>query len=499
MKDCSTPVARASIVGGGVIGGGWAARFLLHGWHVVVYDPQPEASCRIKETLDNARIAAPALADVPMPAEGKLEFVETLGEAVSGASWIQESVPENLALKRQVLAEIETHAPNSAIIASSTSGSRPSELQQGARYPGRILVAHPFNPVYLLPLVEVVAGPAVSNDMRDHACDVLASIGMKPLVVRKEIDAHIADRLMEAMWREALWLINDDIATTEEIDDAIRYGCGLRWAQMGLFETYRLAGGEAGMAHFIGQFGPALQWPWSKLTNVPELTDELVQKIAEQSDAQSGHFSVRELERIRDRNLVGMLRSLKERDWAAGALLNEHDRRLGSQEPEDPAVVADAPEPLRMLELSVLPAWIDYNGHMTEFRYTQVFSDTSDRLLLMIGMDADYVASGGSYYTVETHIMQVDEIGVNKTIYSTSQVLLADARRLHVFHRLHATEDDRLLASAEAMYLHVGRKSGHVCEASPEVVAKATTIADAHAQLPRPEAAGRYLGQRKRE
>ena len=152
-----------------------------------------------------------------------------------------------------------------------------------------------------------------------------------------------------------------------------------------------------------------------------------------------------------------------------------------------------------MLELSVLPAWIDYNGHMTEFRYTQIFSDTSDRLLLMIGMDADYVARDRSYYTVETHIMYVDEVEVNKSIYSTSQVLLADAKRLHIFHRLHASEDDRLLASAEQMYLHVDGKSGRVCEASPEIVAKATTIADAHAQLPRPKAAGRYVGQRKRE
>ena len=494
MKDPSTPVARASIVGGGVIGGGWAARFLLHGWQVTVYDPQPEASRRIKEILDNARISAPAVADVPMPAEGKLEFAETLAEAVSGASWIQESVPEDLALKRQVLAEIETHAANSAIIASSTSGFRPSELQQGASDPGRILVSHPFNPVYLLPLVEVVAGPAVSRETRDRACDVLASIGMKPLVVRKEIDAHIADRLMEAMWREALWLINDDIATTEEIDDAIRYGCGLRWAQMGLFETYRLAGGEAGMAYFIRQFGPALQWPWSKLTNVPELTDELVQKIVRQSDAQSGRYSVRELERIRDRNLVGILRSLKERDWGAGAILNGHDRRLAVPASGDPAI--ENSEPLRMLELSVLPGWLDYNGHMTEFRYTQVFSDTCDKLLVMIGMDADYVASVGAWYTVETYAAYIDEVGVNEPIYSTVQILLSDAKRLHVFYRLHAAEDDRVLATAEAMYLHVNRKSGRVCDASPEMVAKAIAIADAHENLPRPEAAGRYVGQR---
>lgn len=498
MTNPSAPVATACIVGGGVIGGGWAARFLLHGWQVTVHDPQPGARSRIGEILDNARISTPALADCPMPTEGNLRFANTLGEAVSGAGWIQESVPEDLALKHEVLAEIEAHAAPSAIIASSSSGFKPTELQRDARDPARILVAHPFNPVYLLPLVEVVTGPAASSALRDQACDILASIGMKPLVVRNEIDAHIADRLMEAVWREALWLINDDIATTDEIDDAIRFGFGLRWAQMGLFETFRLAGGEAGMAHFMRQFGPALEWPWSKLTNVPELTDELVHKIARQSDEQSGHHSLRELERIRDRNLVGILRSLKERDWGAGALLNEHDKRLGAQRPDDAAVDADAAGPLRMLELSVLPAWIDYNGHMTEYRYVQVFSDTCDRLLLMIGMDADYVASTGAWYTVESHAMYIDEVGVNEPIYSTAQILLADTKRLHIFYRLHAAEDDRVLATAEAMYLHVNRDSGRVCAASPEMVAAVAKIADAHSDLPRPEAAGKYVGRRKR-
>ena len=150
----------------------------------------------------------------------------------------------------------------------------------------------------------------------------MQEIGMYPLHVRKEIDAHIADRLLEAVWREGLWLINDDIATTKEIDDAIIYGFGLRWAQMGLFETYRVAGGEAGMAHFMAQFGPALKWPWTKLMDVPELTDDLIDKIASQSDAQSGQYSIRELERIRDDNLVSILRSLKGRNWGAGKLLN---------------------------------------------------------------------------------------------------------------------------------------------------------------------------------
>jgi carnitine 3-dehydrogenase len=487
----------AAIIGGGVIGGGWAARFLLHGWRVRVFDPHPDAAARIAAVLANARASLPALSDYPMPDEGELIFADSIADAVGEANWIQESVSEELALKHRVIAEIQAHAPKETLIGSSTSGYKPSELQEGATDPGRILVAHPFNPVYLLPLAEIVCGDAVSVENRDRACDILRSIGMKPLLVRKEIDAHIADRFLEAVWREALWLVNDDIATTAEIDDAIRYGFGLRWAQMGLFETYRLAGGEEGMAHFIAQFGPCLAWPWTKLMDVPELTDELVQKIADQSDAQSGERSIRELERIRDDNLVGILRALKDRDWGAGAVLNAHDRRLAPDQAADMPGTIDTAAPMRVLDLSVLPAWIDYNGHMTEFRYVQVFSDTCDRILLMIGMDSDYVAAGHSYYTAETHTMQVDEIGSNEKIYSTAQVLLSDEKRLHIFYRLHASDDDRLLATTEAMYLHVNRESGRVCPASPAIVVNAKKIATAHAGLPVPDTAGRYVGQRK--
>ena len=374
---------KAAIVGGGVIGGGWAARFLLFGWDVTVSDPNPQVAKQIAAILANAEKCLPALADVAMPKRGKLSFAKSLAEAVAGADWVQESVPEQLALKHKVIAEIQAHAPADAILGSSTSGFKPSELQEGATRPGQILVAHPFNPVYLLPLAEVVAGPAVSDKVRDRACELLRSIGMEPLVVRHEIDAHIADRFLEAVWREALWLIKDDIATTEEIDDAIRYGFGLRWGQMGLFETYRLGGGEEGMAHFIRQFGPCLAWPWTKLMDVPELDEELVQKIASQSDAQSGKYSIRELEAIRDRNLVGFLRSLKERDWGAGRLLNENDKRLAKQVPV--AAAGKASAPVRLLEATVLPAWIDYNGHMTEFRYVQVFSDSCEALLRRVG------------------------------------------------------------------------------------------------------------------
>lgn len=485
---------KAAIVGGGVIGGGWAARFLLHGWDVVVTDPNPNIAAQIDDILANASRSLPALADVPMPARGELSFVDTIAAAVSGADWVQESVPEDLAIKHAVLADIQEHAPAHAIVGSSTSGFKPSELQEGAQMPGRILVAHPFNPVYLLPLVEVVAGDACGEEVRNNACEILRSIGMEPLIVRNEIDAHIADRFLEACWREALWLIKDDIATTEEIDNAIRYGFGLRWGQMGLFETYRLAGGEEGMAHFIRQFGPCLSWPWTKLMDVPELDEELVNKIATQSDAQSGAYGIRELEAIRDRNLVGMLRSLKERDWGAGRVLNENDARLASA--ADGRDVGGNEVPTRLLESTVLPAWIDYNGHMTEFRYVQVFSDSCEVLLRRVGLHDAYVESGCSYYTAETHNQYYDEVGVNEPYYTTAQILLADAKRLHVFYRMHAAADDRLLATLEAMYLHVEMASGKVVAAQKKATEKLIALADSHAVLDKPESAGRHVGQR---
>lgn len=483
----------AGIVGGGVIGGGWAARFLLNGWDVAVYDPHPNAAAMIAAIMENARCSAPALADVALPSEGELTITATVSEAVSNADWIQESVPEELDIKHRVLAEIQAHAPADSIVASSTSGFKPGELQLGASRPGQIIVAHPFNPVYLLPLVEVVASSVSSEGHVQLANDRLASIGMKPLLVRKEIDAHIADRFLESVWREALWLVNDDIATTQEVDDAIRYGFGLRWAQMGLFETFRLAGGDGGMAHFIRQFGPTLHWPWSKLTDVPELSEELISKIAEQSDAQSGHYSVRELERIRDRNLIGILRSLKERDWGAGAVLNQYDKKLAASVSCE--VLADT-APLRLWHGFVLPAWIDYNGHMTEFRYTQVFSDTCEALLKVIGMHAEYGLTGYSYYTAETHAQFFDEAEVNEPIYATVQIIFADAKRLHVFYRMHAAKDDRLLAALEVMYLHVDMESGKVCAAGTDAAAKLMKIADAHADLPKPAGVGRFVGQR---
>ena len=230
---------KVAVIGGGVIGGGWVARFLLMGYDVKVFDPDPESKPRLDQVISHAQRSLPGLYDHRLPEPGELIHVDELKEAVLDVDWVTEAIPERLELKQSVYAEIQSYASPKVIIASSTSGFKPSELQQGSADPDQIIVAHPFNPVYLIPLVELVGNATTL----ERAADIIEALGMLPLRVRKEIDAHIADRLLEAVWREGLWLVKDGIATTQEIDDAIRYGFGLRWAQMGLFETYRIAGG----------------------------------------------------------------------------------------------------------------------------------------------------------------------------------------------------------------------------------------------------------------
>ncbi|WP_424939743.1 carnitine 3-dehydrogenase [Aliiroseovarius sp. S253] len=460
---------KAAIIGGGVIGGGWAARFLLNGWDVAVFDPDPEAERKISEVLTNARRALPGLYETALPPEGKLTYHADLAEAVAGTSWVQESVPERLDLKHKVFAELMEHAPDEAIIGSSTSGFKPSELNEKGAL---AIVAHPFNPVYLLPLIELVG----DTDTCTRAADILSGIGMYPLKVRKEIDAHIADRFLEAVWREALWLVKDGIATTEEIDEAIRMGFGLRWAQMGLFETYRVAGGEAGMKHFMAQFGPCLSWPWTKLMDVPEFTDELVDLIAGQSDAQSGHLSIRELERLRDDNLVSMLRALKARGDGSGAgrVIRDHEGGLW------PAMSDETP--MRTVARDVPIDWTDYNGHMNEGRYGQVFSDAADRIMIHVGADPEYIASGLSYFTAETNIKYIDECHAGEAVYVDTTVTLGEGKKLRLWHEMKRASDDGLLATCDQFLLHVDLNTRKSCPPAPAVEARVEALAKLHAK-----------------
>ncbi|NLS17259.1 carnitine 3-dehydrogenase [Rhizobium sp. P40RR-XXII] len=495
-----TKINKAACIGGGVIGGGWIARFLLAGIDVDVYDPHPEATRIVGEVIDNAEKAYAMLTGAPLPPRGKLTFSDKLEAAVDGADWIQESVPERLDLKRNVLTQIDAVARPDALIGSSTSGLLPSDLQRDMRHPERLFVAHPYNPVYLLPLVEIVGGEKTSAATIQAAMERLPPIGMKGVHIAREIEAFVGDRLLEALWREALWLIKDDICTVETLDDVIRYSFGLRWAQMGLFQTYRIAGGEAGMRHFLAQFGPALQWNWTKLMDVVDLDDALVEKIGQQSDEQADGLSIRELERIRDENLVGILQSLKGshggKGWGAGKLLKDFEQQLwaaGGGEKRE----LDVTKPLRLIDTKVSPAWVDYNGHMTEHRYLQVFGDTSDALLRLIGVDLDYVERGRSYYTVETHIRHLGEAKLGQAIHSTAQILASDEKRLHVFHALHESASGEVIATAEQMLLHVDAKAGKAVAAPEEVLAKLRPMSAAHADLPVPEGAGRHVGQKR--
>ncbi len=489
-----TMTKTAAIIGGGVIGGGWAARFLLNGWDVRVFDPDPEAERKISEVLDNARRSLPGLGNVALPAGGGLSFHATIEEAVAGASWVQESVPERLELKQRVYGELAQHVAAEAVIGSSTSGFKPSELQEGCSNAGQIVVAHPFNPVYLMPLAELVTTGENSAATIAQAKEVISAIGMYPLHLKKEIDAHVADRFLEAVWREALWLVKDGIATTEEIDNAIRYGFGIRWAQMGLFDTYRVAGGEAGMKHFMAQFGPCLTSPWTKLMDVPEFTDELVDLIAGQSDAQSGHMSIREMERIRDDNLVGMMRALGANDWGAGALQNSHDKSLEASAGLVDSIdeIADLSQPVLTQSRIVPLDWTDYNGHMTESRYLDAFAQSTDRLMIMIGCDAEYIANGGSYFTAETHIRHIDECHAGHPIQVKTRVIMGAGKKMHLWHEMY--EGERLLATGEHMLLHVDLATRRSAPPAPHIEANLVKLAEAHATLTAPDGLGRAIG-----
>ncbi|MDW8338196.1 MAG: carnitine 3-dehydrogenase [Thermoleophilia bacterium] len=484
-------MTRVALVGGGVIGGGWAGRLVENGVDVVVYDPAPGAEEGVRRSLAHAERAWARLTLVPRR-RGACAFAASLADAVSEADVVQESVPEDEALKRRVLAEIDAAARPDALICSSTSGLLPSRLQSGLARPERFLVGHPFNPVYLLPLVEVVPGERTSEEAVERALAFYAGLGMKPLLLRSEISGFVADRLLEALWREALWLVHDGVATVQEVDDAIRYGPGLRFAQMGTFLTYRIAGGERGMRHFLEHFGPTLRWPWTKLVDVPELTEALVDRLVAQSDEQAAGLSIAELEELRDDNLIALLQALRARRYAAGEILHEHEARLlavapGQGEPVDPS------RPLRLYRGRVDPSWLDYNGHLTEARYLDVFAAATDALLRHLGLDADYLAGGASAYTVETHVRYLREVGGLEPIEVETQVLGADEKRLHLFHSLLHGERGGLLATGEHLLVHVDTRAVRAEPWREPLASRLAELARVQAALPLPEGVGQAV------
>jgi carnitine 3-dehydrogenase len=413
------------------------------------------------------------------------------------ADFIQENIPEQLELKQRLLAAVSREAPPEVVIASSTSGLMPSDLQRDMSAPQRFLVAHPFNPVYLLPLVELVGGRHTSDATFEAASRFYTYIGMHALKVRREIPGHLTDRLQEALWREILHLVNDGVATTGELDESIVYGPGLRWAGMGTNLIYHLAGGETGMRHMLRQFGPCLKWPWTKL-EAPELTEQLIDRMVEGTQEQAAGRSIRELERLRDDYLVAIQQVLKQFNLGAGATLRALEERLyaaNGVEARRRIETGGGNAPLRLIETQVRPEWLDYNGHMTDSRYLQVFGDATDALLRYAGVDDSYRRSGRALYTVETHVTHQAEARALEPVYVASRVLEVDDKRVRLFHSLHRRSDDRQLATAEQLYLHVATQAGKASPMDPAVRGALAAICAAQAALPQPPEAGRLAGR----
>ena len=315
------------IVGTGVIGAGWAARALAHGLDVVAWDPGPDWQTGLRARVDNAWPALCKLGLYPGAGLERLRCVDTQEEVCTRADFIQESAPERPELKRRLHAQLDAAADAGVIIASSTSGLLPSEFQADCRSPERVIVGHPFNPVYLLPLVEVLGGRKTSAESVDRAITFYRELGMYPLQVRTEIEGFLSDRLQEALWREILHLVNDGVAGSAELDAAITYGPGLRWAFMGTCLSFHMAGGDAGMRDFMKQFGPALKLPWTKL-EAPELSEELIDRMAAGTEQQAAGRTVKELERLRDDCLIAIMQALRDHDTGAGKVLARHEARL---------------------------------------------------------------------------------------------------------------------------------------------------------------------------
>ncbi len=315
------------LVGTGVIGSGWAVRVLARGYDVVAWDPAADGEGWLRGAIERAWPAATELGLFPGADPSRVRWADSPEEVADAADWVQESAPEDEEIKRTLLRRLDDAAPPRTVIASSSSGLLPTRLAEGLRHSERLLIGHPFNPVYLLPLVEVVAGEATSADAVAAAVEHYDDLVMHPLIVRNEIEGYLSDRLQEALWREVLHLVNDGVATTAELDDAVVYGPGLRWAAMGTNLTFHLAGGEGGMRHMLSQFGPALALPWTHM-EAPELTEELIEAMATGTEAQAAGRTVAELERQRDQSLLGVMRALSESGIGAGRLITERDARI---------------------------------------------------------------------------------------------------------------------------------------------------------------------------
>ncbi|WP_313811390.1 3-hydroxyacyl-CoA dehydrogenase NAD-binding domain-containing protein [Glutamicibacter sp.] len=298
-------ISTVACIGAGTIGGGWAAYFLARGLKVKVWDPAPDAKDRLQVLIDTAWPALTELGLEPGADPHNFTVHTDLAEAVAGVGFVQESAPENLELKRDLLAQLAAASADDVIIGSSTSGYSMTEMAVEAQDPTRLVVGHPFNPPYLIPLVEVVGGEGTDPEATKWASGWYEYIGKSVITMDREVPGFIANRLQEALWREALHMIDNGEATVEQIDASITEGPGLRWALQGPMLTFHLAGGPGGMAHMLDHFGPSLKSPWTRL-EAPELTDTLRNDVVAGCERESGTRSINDLVAERDKAIIAI-------------------------------------------------------------------------------------------------------------------------------------------------------------------------------------------------
>ena len=303
-------IKKVSIIGTGVIGTGWIIRCLAHNKKVIAFDKDIKLKKKLIVEIKRAWPFVKKFFNKNKPNLKNLKYVSTIEEAVKTADFIQECATENYNLKTKLMNTIGKFAKPNAIISSSSSGLLPSRIYSKCKNPSRTMIGHPFNPVYLCPGVEIVPGKKTNKFFLNEAKNFYKSISMNPIMLKKELPGYLSDRLQEALWREALHIINEGYATTENLDRAIEDGPGLRYSLMGTFLTFHLAGGKSGMKHMLKQFGPALKLPWTKL-KAPKLTKKLSYRIIKGTKQQSKGKSVTALSNIRDEYLVKLLKVRK--------------------------------------------------------------------------------------------------------------------------------------------------------------------------------------------
>ena len=296
-------IKKVAVIGTGVIGVGWIIRCLAHNKIVYAFDKDPKLKNSLIKEIKRTWPYVKKLFKKNKINLKNFHYFTSLEKTLKEADFIQECATENYALKTKLMSTIGNYAKPNAIISSSSSGLLPTRIYSKCKNPQRSIIGHPFNPVYLLPAVEIVPGKKTSSKYLNQAKIFYKSISMNPIMVKKELPGYLSDRLQEALWREGLHIINEGYATTEDLDRAIEDGPGLRWSLMGTFLTFHLAGGKAGMKHMLEQFGPALKLPWTKL-KAPKLTKNLSSRIISGTKNQSKGKSVSMISNIRDEYLV---------------------------------------------------------------------------------------------------------------------------------------------------------------------------------------------------